>query len=167
MKYVALNPGSSFRGLHDSLVNHLGNEDPQMLLCLHEEHAVAIAHGYAKVAGEPLAVILHSNVGLMHGTMAIFNVCCVRVPVLIYGATGPVDAVLESMLRADVIAWSEPKGPTYVNFDVSIQEKQHEKAPELPDFARYQPSPPAAPSAEGVARAADLPKNAKALGRRF
>ena len=58
MKYVALNPGSSFRGLHDSLVNHLGNEDPQMLLCLHEEHAVAIAHGYAKVAGEPLAVIL-------------------------------------------------------------------------------------------------------------
>ena len=88
-------------------------------------------------------------------------------PVLIYGATGPVDAALESMLRADVIAWSEPKGPTYVNFDVSIQEKQHEKAPELPDFARYQPSPPAAPSAEGVARAADLPKNAKALGRRF
>ena len=94
MKYVALNPGSSFRGLHDSLVNHLGNEDPQMLLCLHEEHAVAIAHGYAKVTGEPLAVILHSNVGLMHGTMAIFNAWCDRVPVLIYGATGPVDAAL-------------------------------------------------------------------------
>ena len=94
VKYVALNPGSSFRGLHDSLVNHLGNEDPQMLLCLHEEHAVAIAHGYAKVTGEPLAVILHSNVGLMHGTMAIFNAWCDRVPVLIYGATGPVDAAL-------------------------------------------------------------------------
>ena len=43
-----LTPGASFRGLHDSLVNHLGNERPQMLLCLHEEHAVALAHGYAQ-----------------------------------------------------------------------------------------------------------------------
>src|SRR5665647_2485112 len=49
ISYIALNPGASFRGLHDSLVNHLGNERPTMLLCLHEEHAVAIAQGYAKV----------------------------------------------------------------------------------------------------------------------
>ncbi len=90
--YVLLNPGASFRGLHDSLVNHLGNDDPQMLLVLHEEHAVAIAHGYAKVAGQPLAAILHSNVGLMHGSMAIFDAWCDRVPVLVLGATGPVDA---------------------------------------------------------------------------
>ena len=90
--YLALNPGSSFRGLHDSLVNHLGNQDPQMLLCLHEEHAVALAHGWAKVTGKPMGVILHSNVGLMHGTMAIYNAWCDRVPMLILGATGPVDA---------------------------------------------------------------------------
>src|ERR1700734_3551390 len=57
--YVALNPGASYRGLHDSLVNYLGNERPQMLLCLHEESAVAIAHGYAKVTEQPLAVALH------------------------------------------------------------------------------------------------------------
>ena len=73
MPYVLLNPGASFRGLHDSIVNHLGNEKPQMIVVLHEEHAVAIAHGYAKVAGKPLAAILHSNVGLMHGSMAIFD----------------------------------------------------------------------------------------------
>lgn len=90
--YVLLNPGASFRGLHDSLVNHLGNADPQMLLVLHEEHAVAIAHGYAKVTGQPLAAILHSNVGLMHGSMAIFDAWCDRMPVLVLGATGPVDA---------------------------------------------------------------------------
>src|SRR5580692_12283 len=90
--YVALNPGASYRGLHDSLVNYLGNRRPQMLLCLHEEHAVAIAHGYAKVAGKPMAAILHSNVGLMHATMAIFNAWCDRVPMLLLGATGPVDA---------------------------------------------------------------------------
>ncbi len=90
--WVALNPGASFRGLHDSLVNHLGNEQPRMLLCLHEEHAVALAHGWAKVTDRPMAAVLHSNVGLMHGTMAIFNAWCDRVPVLVLGATGPVDA---------------------------------------------------------------------------
>jgi thiamine pyrophosphate-dependent acetolactate synthase large subunit-like protein len=90
--FIALNPGSSYRGLHDSLVNHLGNVQPQMLLCLHEEHAVAIAHGYAKVTGRPMAAAVHSNVGLMHATMAIFNAWCDRMPVLVLGATGPVDA---------------------------------------------------------------------------
>src|SRR6478672_5465676 len=90
--YIALNPGASYRGLHDSLVNYLGNSAPQMLLCLHEESAVAIAHGYAKVTGRAMAVALHSNVGLMHATMAIFNAWCDRMPVLLLGATGPVDA---------------------------------------------------------------------------
>ena len=91
--YIALNPGASYRGLHDSLVNHLGNSAPQMLLCLHEEAAIAIAHGYAKVTGRAMAAAVHSNVGLMHGTMAIFNAWCDRMPVMILGATGPVDAV--------------------------------------------------------------------------
>lgn len=90
--YIALNPGASYRGLHDSLVNFLGNSAPQMLLCLHEEHAVAIAHGYAKVTGKAMAAVAHSNVGLMHATMAVFNAWCDRMPVLLLGATGPVDA---------------------------------------------------------------------------
>jgi len=92
LPYVALNPGASYRGLHDSLVNLLGNTEPQMLLCLHEEHAVAIAHGYAKVSGKPMGAIVHSNVGLMHATMAVFNAWCDRVPVILFGATGPVAA---------------------------------------------------------------------------
>ena len=92
LRYIALVPGSSYRGLHDSLVNYGGNRDPRMLVCLHEEHAVAIAHGYAKVTGRPMAVAIHSNVGLMHATMAIYNAWCDRVPMLIVGATGPVDA---------------------------------------------------------------------------
>src|SRR5262249_570997 len=73
LPYVPLNPGASFRGLHDSIVNYLGNSTPQMLLCLHEEAAVAIAHGYAKVTGKAMAAAVHSNVGLMHATMAFFN----------------------------------------------------------------------------------------------
>ena len=93
MEYIALTPGASFRGLHDSLVNHLGNADPKMLLCIHEESAVALAHGWTRVTGKPMPVALHSNVGLMHGTMAIFNAWCDRVPMLLIGAVGPMDAV--------------------------------------------------------------------------
>lgn len=90
--WIALNPGASFRGLHDSLVNYLGNRDPQMLLCLHEETAVAIAHGWAKVTGKIMAAAVHSNVGLMHASMAVFDAWCDRVPLLLIGATGHFDA---------------------------------------------------------------------------
>ena len=90
--FIALTPGASYRGLHDSLVNHLGNRAPQMLLCLHEEHAVAIAQGWAKVTGTPMLAAVHANVGLFHATMAIFNAWCDRKPVIVLGATGPMDA---------------------------------------------------------------------------
>ncbi|MEC8164936.1 MAG: thiamine pyrophosphate-binding protein [Pseudomonadota bacterium] len=92
--YIAMVPGASYRGFQDSLVNYLGNRDPQMLVCLHEEHCVAIAHGYAKVTDKPMAAAVHSNVGLMHATMAIFDAWCDRAPVMVFGATGPVDAAM-------------------------------------------------------------------------
>lgn len=91
-RYLSMTPGASYRGLHDSIVNHLNNKDPQLLTCIHEETAVALAHGYAKVTGEPMAVALHANVGLMHATMAIFNAWCDRVPMVMIGAAGPMDA---------------------------------------------------------------------------
>ncbi len=92
MEYIALNPGASYRGLHDSLVNYLGNKKPQMVLCLHDETAVSIAQGYWKASNKLMAVGLHSNVGLMHASMPIFNSWCDRSPMLILGATGPWDA---------------------------------------------------------------------------
>lgn len=90
--YIALNPGSSFRGIHDSLVNWTGNRRPQMLLCIHEESAVAICHGWGKVTGRAMAAFVHSNVGLMHASMGLYNAWCDRAPVLLFGAVGPVDA---------------------------------------------------------------------------
>jgi thiamine pyrophosphate-dependent acetolactate synthase large subunit-like protein len=92
ISWLAINPGASFRGLHDSVVNLLGNRDPGLLLTLHEAQAVAIAHGYAKVTGRPMGVVLHANVGLMNAVMAIYNAWADRVPMLILGATGAVDA---------------------------------------------------------------------------
>ncbi|HEX5866715.1 MAG TPA: thiamine pyrophosphate-binding protein, partial [Beijerinckiaceae bacterium] len=89
-EYITLNPGASFRGLHDSLINY-GRNEPPMLLCQHEKIAVQIAHGYAKAKGRPMAVILHNLVGLLHAPMGIYYAYIDRVPIFIMGATGPMD----------------------------------------------------------------------------
>src|SRR5213078_1257188 len=86
--YVALNPGASFRGLHDSLVNY-GENDPPILLCNHEKVAVQIAHGYARASGKPMIAIVHDVVGLLHAPMGIYYAYLDRAPVFIIGATGP------------------------------------------------------------------------------
>ncbi len=91
-EYISLVPGSSFRGFHDSVVNHLGNEAPKLVMTLHEAQAVFIAEGYARATDRPMAVALHANVGLMNGLMGIFDAWCNRVPMLVIGGTGPVDA---------------------------------------------------------------------------
>ncbi len=79
-EYVAANPGSSFRGIHESLINYGGNAAPELLTCLHEESSVAMAHGYAKIEGKPMLVMAHGTVGLQHASMAIYNAYCDRVP---------------------------------------------------------------------------------------
>ena len=86
--YIAANPGSSFRSLHESIVNYGGNKKPELITCLHEESAVALAHGYAKAAGKPMAVMAHGTVGLQHAAMAIYNAWCDRVPMVIFAGNG-------------------------------------------------------------------------------
>ena len=83
LEYAAINPGSAFQGLHESLVNYGKNTMPELLTCLHEESAVAMAHGYAKAAGKPMAVVVHGTVGLLHASMALFQAWADRVPVLL------------------------------------------------------------------------------------
>jgi acetolactate synthase I/II/III large subunit len=89
--YVAAMPGSTFRALHESIINYGGNQKPELLTCLHEEISVAMAHGYAKVAGKPMATMLHGPVGIQHASMAIYNAWCDRVPVIMLAGNG-VDA---------------------------------------------------------------------------
>ncbi|HXL21594.1 MAG TPA: thiamine pyrophosphate-binding protein [Candidatus Dormibacteraeota bacterium] len=80
-EYICANPGSTFRGLHESLTNYGGNSRPELITCCHEEISVGMAHGYAKVEGKPLAVMLHSTVGVQHASMGIYNAFCDRAPV--------------------------------------------------------------------------------------
>ena len=85
IKYLPSNPASSFRAIHESLINYGGNKMPEFLTCAHEESAVAMAHGYFKVAGKPLMTLCHGTVGLQHAAMAVYNAWCDRVPVIIVG----------------------------------------------------------------------------------
>jgi thiamine pyrophosphate-dependent acetolactate synthase large subunit-like protein len=196
IRYVVQNPGSSFAGLHDSLVNYLGNQNPTMMLALNEQVAIAIAHGYAKVTGEPIAVVMHSNVGLMNGIMGIYNAWVDRVPVYMIGASGPHDAtqrtpwihwihtardqaamirhfikwddspgspgaLVESMLRANILGRIQPCGPTYICLDVALQQRPLDGEARLPDPSRFAPPvAPEPPDAE-IARAVDLLLGAK------
>jgi benzoylformate decarboxylase/acetolactate synthase-1/2/3 large subunit len=91
IRHLALNPGASIRGLHDSLVNPPGRS-PELILALHEEIAVAMAHGYAKAGGGTMAVGVHDTVGLLHASMAIFNAWADRAPMVVIVGTGPLDA---------------------------------------------------------------------------
>jgi thiamine pyrophosphate-dependent acetolactate synthase large subunit-like protein len=94
-EFVCANPGSSFKGLHESVINYGGNRNPEFITCCHEESAVAMAHGYAKIEGRPLCVFAHGTVGLQHAAMAIYNAYCDRVPVYIV-AGNTVDALKRS-----------------------------------------------------------------------
>jgi thiamine pyrophosphate-dependent acetolactate synthase large subunit-like protein len=91
IEYAAFNPGATFRGIHDSIVNYGGNYKPEVIFCCHEEISVALAHGYAKAKGKPMIAIVHNMVGLQHASMAIFNAWIDRVPILVLGGTGPMN----------------------------------------------------------------------------
>src|SRR5262245_11680627 len=83
IEYVAANPGSTFRALHESIINYGGNKSPELLTCCHEESSVGMAHGYAKIEGKPMMIMAHGTVGLQHASMAIYNAYADRVPVYI------------------------------------------------------------------------------------
>src|SRR5438309_1713503 len=83
IEYAAANPGSSFEGLHESIINYGGNKMPELLTCCHEESSIAMAHGYAKIEGKPMLAVVHGNIGLQHASMAIYNAYADRVPVVV------------------------------------------------------------------------------------
>ena len=100
-EYVAANPGSSFRGLHESLINYGGNQRPELLTCCHEESSVAMAHGYAKIEGKPMIIMAHGTVGLQHASMAIYNAYADRVPVYIV-----LGNILDMNYRRSDVEWT-------------------------------------------------------------
>jgi acetolactate synthase-1/2/3 large subunit len=99
--YVCANPGSSFRGLHESIINYGGNRNPEFITCCHEESSIAMAHGYAKIDGKPLLVMAHGTVGLQHAAMAVYNAYCDRVPVLIIAGN-----IMDATRRISQVEWA-------------------------------------------------------------
>ena len=179
-EYIFITPGSSFRGVHDSLVNFKGNEKPKIILVAHEEMAVAMAQGYWKASRRPGVAFVHDLVGLQHAVMAFYNAMADRAPIIVLGGAGPMDpahrrktdwihsanaqsnivrdvtkwtdepttlqAILDSMARAQRVATSAPCAPTYISVDAKIQEDKIPDGTTVPDFSlqRFQPPAPIA-----------------------
>ncbi len=160
LEYCASNCGSSFDGLQESIINHGNNQMPEFLTCLHEESSVAMAHGYAKIAGKPMMALFHGTVGLQHATMAIYNAYVDRVPVYMavgLDYDGPVSAhnatdlaaivrnfvkwdhqpnsltdFGRSAMRAYTLATTPPMAPVLLVLDAAQQKAPVEMAPSIP-----------------------------------
>lgn len=168
--YVAANPGSSFDAIQESIINYGDNRAPEFLTCCHEESAVAMAHGYAKIAGKPMAVLLHGVIGVQHGSMAIYNAYGDRVPVYLIAGLGrnavrahaatdmaaivrdyvkwdhqPISLgdFASSAVQAYRLGMTPPTGPTLLVVDLDLQTAPlAKKPPPLPQVTL--PKPPAA-----------------------
>src|ERR1700675_3748367 len=101
IEYICANPGSSFRGLHESVINYGGNKNPEFITCCHEESAVGMAHGYAKIEGKPLLVFAHGTVGLQHASMAVYNAYCDYVPLIVIGGN-----IIDATKRMPPVEWT-------------------------------------------------------------
>ncbi len=133
-EYLCANPGTSFRGLHESIINYGGNKNPEFITCCHEESSVAMAHGFYKIEGKRLCVCAHGTVGLQHASMAIYNAWCDRVPVYI---------VLGNAIDAT-------KRHSYGDWDHSVQDA----AATVRDFVKWDDLPTSLPHfAESAVRA--------------
>jgi thiamine pyrophosphate-dependent acetolactate synthase large subunit-like protein len=169
-EYAAANPGSSFEGLHESIINYGDNKSPELLTALHEESSVAMAHGYAKVEGKPMLALLHGVIGIQHASMAIYNAYCDRVPIFmiagvdVEGAVPAHNATDMAAMTRDYVKWdyqpqnltqftngmirayrlmmTPPMAPVLVVVDSRIQKDALSRRPAIPSLVM--PSAPAA-----------------------
>lgn len=82
LEFVFCNPGSSILGLHESITVYGGNSRPELITCMHEESAAAMANGYYKAALKPAAIMCHGTIGMQHAAMNLYNAWCDRVPLI-------------------------------------------------------------------------------------
>src|SRR5690606_18034016 len=166
-KYLPLNPGSSFRGLHDSLVNYAGDDGPQMILCTHAEIAVAAAHAYAKATGEVGYAVVHDLVGLMHASMAVYDAWCDRAPLVVLGGGGPADpaerrpidwfhsANVQSSLVRPFVKWDDdPVAPQAILDGIVQARRMAASAPQGPTYVTLDAAIQEQPDEGLVSRAA-------------
>ncbi len=186
-EYVAINPHSSSRGLQESIINYTGNRNPELITCLHEEAAVAMAHGYFKIEGKPMAALIYGSVGLQHASMAGYSAFCDRVPVYLLLGNGlenpnsrsvqdaaamvrdfikwddaPISLshFAESALRAYAVAMTPPMMPVVLSVDKRLQEEPIAKGTKL-HIPKLSPNTPPQGDSGAVSEAARLLVNAE------
>jgi acetolactate synthase I/II/III large subunit len=159
LDYLFATPGSSFRGIHESVINHAGNR-PEFITCMHEECSVAMANGYAKVEGKPVLVCAHGTVGIQHAAMAIYNAYCDQAPVFI--VAGNTSDAAERRGRVEWLHAVQDVGETvreYTKWDDNPASLTHfgESAVRAYQLAMTPPTMPVLLAADGVLQEAPAP----------
>ncbi|HLH42741.1 MAG TPA: thiamine pyrophosphate-binding protein [Bryobacteraceae bacterium] len=159
LEYLFATPGSSFRGIHESVINHGGNR-PEFITCMHEECSVAMANGYAKVEGKPALVCAHGTVGVQHAAMAIYNAYCDQAPVIL--VAGNISDAAERRGRVEWLHAVQDVGATvreYTKWDDSPASLTHfgESAVRAYQLAMTPPTMPVLLAADGVLQESPAP----------
>ncbi len=194
IEYVAANPGTSTGGLHESIINYGGNSSPEWLTCCHEESAVGMAHGYAKIENKPMLVVLHGTIGIQHSAMAIYNAYGDRVPVLMITGSGgtavpahgavdmaamardfvkwdnqpeTLEACGRAILRAYELAITPPSAPVLLVVDAALQSGAMAQKPGVPKFTLPRPPSADAASLREIAKALVAAENPRINAGRY
>ena len=153
IEYLFATPGSSFRGIHESVINYGGNRAPEFITCTHEECSVAMANGYAKIEGKPAMACAHGTVGIQHAAMAIYNAYCDQAPVIV--VAGNIMDAAERRGRVEWLHAVQDVGATvrdYTKWDDSPASLEHfaESAVRGYQLAMTPPMMPILLAADGV-----------------
>ena len=160
IEYLFATPGSSFRGIHESVINYGGNQNPEFITCMHEECSVAMANGYAKIEGKPALVCAHGTVGIQHAAMAIYNAYCDQAPVIV--VAGNIMDAAERRGRVEWLHAVQDVGATvrdYTKWDDSPASLEHfaESAVRGYQLAMTPPTMPVLLAADGVLQEGPVP----------
>ncbi|MBV8844404.1 MAG: twin-arginine translocation signal domain-containing protein [Bryobacterales bacterium] len=161
IEYLFATPGSSFRGIHESVINYGGNK-PEFITCMHEECSVAMANGYAKIEGKPVLVCAHGTVGIQHAAMAIYNAYCDQAPVFVIA--GNIADAAERRGRVEWLHAVQDVGATvreYTKWDDSPASLTHfgESAVRAYQLAMTPPTMPVLLAADGVLQESPAPSD--------
>jgi thiamine pyrophosphate-dependent acetolactate synthase large subunit-like protein len=153
IEYAAANPGSSFEGFQESVINYGSrpNVMPEWITALHEESSVTMAHGYGKATGKPMAAVLHGTIGIQHAAMSIYQAYHGKVPIILIAgrdipfipqhSAADMAGIVRSFTKWDALpktlpesltalqeayrqAVTPPMGPTLVVLDIELQKEE-------------------------------------------
>jgi acetolactate synthase I/II/III large subunit len=105
--YVFANAGTDFAPIVEALSQSTAGRAPRFITVPHENVAMAMAHGYYRIAGKPAAVMVHVTVGTANSINGVINAARDNVPVLLAAGRTPITETGSIASRNRPIHWGQ------------------------------------------------------------